>query len=102
NAECGMRNVKGRFARRTTFPCDSAFDIPHSALGWSCDRSIGETGVRDGGWPGHRTRDGADAGASGGGRRRRLSESPAGGGRDARGREAPAAAGGRRGGRRGG
>src|SRR5256712_5965098 len=32
NAECGMRNVKVSVARRSTFHCNSAFRIPHSAL----------------------------------------------------------------------
>src|SRR5256885_6881506 len=31
-AECGMRNASGSVVQRTTFPCDSAFRIPHSAL----------------------------------------------------------------------
>src|SRR6266480_4535978 len=33
NAECGTRNVRGGVARRATFHVNSAFRIPHSALG---------------------------------------------------------------------
>src|SRR5947208_9731363 len=32
NAKWGMRNGRAGVARRATFPCDSAFRIPHSAL----------------------------------------------------------------------
>src|SRR3989442_6654769 len=33
NAEFGMRNVTVGLVTRTTHPCNSAFHIPHSALG---------------------------------------------------------------------